>query len=56
MLVDAVIELWLDAEEELRNGNDEKCCELKDKFIVECEKLSAEDKQYISDYLESVAA
>lgn len=53
---DAIIQLWLDAEEENRNGNDKKCQELKEQFSNEWEKLSLNDKQYVNDYLESVAA
>ena len=54
-----VIDLWLDAEEENRKHTQEgenKCIELKDQFSVEFEKLSDEDKEYVNDYLESVAA
>lgn len=51
---DKVIQLWLDAEEELRNGNDTKCLELKDQFSNEWEKLNLDDKQYVVDYLDSV--
>ena len=53
---DKVIQLWLDAEEENRKGNDEKCLELKDQFSSEWEKLTLDDKQYVNDYLESVGA
>ena len=53
---DEVVELFLNAEEELRNGNDNKCLDLKEQFSDEYEKLSNEDKQYVKDYLESVGA
>ena len=48
-------QIWLDAEEELRNENDNKCLELKDKFSEEYDKLSDEDKQDVKDYIDSVA-
>lgn len=51
-----IVQLWLDAEEENRKHTQEgenKCLELKDKFSVEYNKLSDEDKQYVEDYLES---
>jgi len=53
---DEIVQLFLDAEEELRNGNDDKCLDLKDQFSEEYKKLSDEDKQYVEDYLESVGA
>jgi len=49
-----IIQLWLDAEEELRKDNDDKCLELKEQFQEEYSKLSKEDKQYVDDYIESV--
>lgn len=49
-----VIQLWLDAEEENRIGNDDKCLELKDNFSIEYDKLSGEDQEYVKDYLDSV--
>ena len=52
---DEVIQLWLDAEEELRKSNDEKCLELKKQFSNEWGKLSLDDKQYVNDELESLA-
>lgn len=52
--VDRVVYLWLDAEEELRRGNDAKCLELKAKFSKEFDKVTADDKREIVDYLESV--
>lgn len=54
MSKEAVVQLWLDAEEENRNGNDEKCLELKDEFSTQFSKLGLDDKQYVNDYLESV--
>lgn len=53
--VDKVIQLWLDAEEELRKGNEDKCLELKTKFYKEFDKVTPDDKLEIKDYLESVA-
>ena len=55
MTKDAIIQLWLDAEEENRNGNDEKCLELKDKFSEEVKNLSKDDQEYVADYLEDLA-
>jgi hypothetical protein len=52
---DTVIELWLEAEEENRNGNDEKCLELKDKFSVGFGKLSLDDKKEVTNELENLA-
>ncbi len=53
---DEVIQLWLDAEEENRNGNEAKCLELKDKFSNEWTKLSLDDKQEVTNELENLAA
>lgn len=53
--VDKVIQLWLDAEEELRKGNEDKCLELKAKFSKEFDKVTPDDKLEIKDYLESIA-
>jgi hypothetical protein len=55
-MVDEVIQLWLDAEEENRNGNEEKCLELKDRFSNEFSKLSLDDKKEVTEQLESIAA
>lgn len=55
---DKIIYLWLDAEEENRKHTqegDNKCLELKRQFSNEFQKLSLKDKQYIVNYLESVA-
>ena len=54
MNAEQLIDLWLDAEEELRNGNDEKCLEMKELFMKEKENLSDEDKEFVEDYLMSV--
>ena len=51
-----LIQLWLDAEEQLRKGDDDKCLEMKKKFIGEYNKLSEKDKDFICDYLDSVGA
>lgn len=53
--VDRVIQLWLDAEEENRNGNHKKCLELKAKFSKEFDKVTPDDKLEIKDTLESLA-
>ena len=45
---DKVIQLWLDAEEELRNDNEKKCLDLKEEFSNEWEKLSLDDKQEVA--------
>jgi ribosome assembly protein YihI (activator of Der GTPase) len=51
-----IIQLFLDAEEELRNGNEDKCLELKAQFQEELKKLSKEDEQYVREYLEDLGA
>tara|TARA_Y100000389_G_scaffold204137_1_gene255189 strand:+ start:1913 stop:2083 length:171 start_codon:yes stop_codon:yes gene_type:complete len=56
MTKETLIDLWLDAEEELRNENDEKCLEMKKLFIKEIVNFSKIDKIYIEDYLESIGA
>ena len=56
METDDVIQLWLDAEEENRNGNEEKCLELKDIFSNEFSKLSLDDKKEVTNKLENLAA
>ena len=53
-MVNSVIELWLEAEEENRLGNDKKCQDLKKQFSNEWEKLSLVDKQYVVDYLDEI--
>lgn len=55
MSKEGLIQLWLDAEEENRIGNDEKCLEMKDKFTKEVDNLSEEDQQYVKDYLDDLA-
>jgi hypothetical protein len=54
--VDRVIYLWIDAEEENRKGNDDKCLELKNEFSKEFDKVTPDDKQEIIDYLGSIGA
>jgi hypothetical protein len=59
MKKEQVIQLWLDAEEENRKhtqAGEDKCLELKSEFSDEFKKLSSEDQQFVSDYLESVGA
>ena len=51
-----LIELWLDAEEELRNGHDNKCIEMKDSFSEQLVKLNKEEQEYVKDYLDSCGA
>ena len=53
--MDAIIQLWLDAEEENRLGNDEKCLELKEKFSKKYDTLSDFQKEVVEDYLEDLA-
>lgn len=56
---EALIQLWLDAEEENRKhtqSGDKKCLEMKGQFSAEFEKLSDEDKEYVSEYLEELGA
>jgi len=53
---DEIIDLWLEAEEELRKGNDDKCMKLKDEFAERYDKLNKKDKEYVKDYLDSVGA
>ncbi len=51
-----LIYLWLDAEEELRNGKEDKCLILKDKFSNEFKVLSLDDKKEVTEYLEDLGA
>ena len=51
-----LIELWLEAEEELRNGNNDKCIEIKDSFSEQLAKLNNEEQKYVKDYLDSCGA
>ena len=53
---DEIIQLWLDAEEENRNGNDLKCIQLKKQFTIEFAKLSLNDKKEVNQYLENIGA
>ena len=46
----------LDAEEELRNGNDEKCLTMKELFKIAYNNLSISEQKEVDDYLESVGA
>jgi hypothetical protein len=52
--VDDVQQLWMDAEDALREGDDDKCLELKESFAANYELLSDEDKKSVEEYLESV--
>ena len=56
MITETVIQLWLDAEEELRNGNVKKAIDLKEKFSNEFSKLSLDDKKEVTNELENLAA
>ena len=51
-----LIKIWLEAEQELRKGNEKKCLELKNKFTSRYIKLNKEQQQYIKNYLDSIAA
>tara|TARA_R100000231_G_scaffold70872_3_gene56051 strand:- start:1661 stop:1831 length:171 start_codon:yes stop_codon:yes gene_type:complete len=51
-----LIEIWLKAEEELRNGNDDKCIELKNYFSEQYAKLNGNEQEYVKDYLYSCGA
>ena len=51
-----LIELWLRAEEELRNGNDDKCIEFKDSFSEQYAKQNKNEQEYVKDYLDSCGA
>lgn len=56
---ESLIQLWLDAEEENRKhtqSGEKKCLEMKEQFSAEFEKLSDEDKEYVSEYLEELGA
>lgn len=54
-----IIQLWLVAEEENRSHTqvgEDNCLELKGLFSDEYKKLSVEDQEYVSDYLEEIGA
>lgn len=53
---DKCIYLWLDAEEENRKDNGDKCMELKDKCRRTYSKLKKNDQIYVKDYLDSIGA
>lgn len=53
---DLLVDLWMTAEDELREGNYDSCLTLKDLFIEYFELINKEDQQCVRDYLESVAA
>lgn len=53
---DYCIDLWLEAEEMLRNDEDDECLKTKDKFMEEYKKLSKRDQTYVRDYLDQVGA
>jgi len=55
MSKDEVIEIWLDAEEELRNENEDKGVELKEKFTEEFSKLSKSDQEDVKAEAENLA-
>lgn len=52
---DRLINLWLEAEEEGRNGNDNECNRLKNEFAIEYETLRPSDKENVDEYLASIA-
>ena len=49
-----IIELWMEAEEAFRNGDDEKCLELKEEFTSKYDLLLPEEREEVNEYLESV--
>jgi vacuolar-type H+-ATPase subunit B/Vma2 len=51
-----LIELWLKAEEELRNGNDDRCIEFKDSFSEHYANLNKNEQEYVQEYLDSCGA
>ena len=51
-----VKQMWLDAEELSRNGKDDECIVLKDKFQSFLEKLSPFDQEEVTEFLESCGA
>ena len=51
-----IIQMWLDAEEHLRNGNDEDCQFLKDEFASIFDTLDKNNQKYVTEYLESIGA
>ena len=53
---DLLVDLWLTAEEELREGNDDSCVVLKDLFSEYYTLLNKEDQEYVADYLETIGA
>jgi hypothetical protein len=55
MNVDNVVQIWLDAEEELRNGNEATAIQLKEKCSIEFDKLSDKDKVIVQDELDNLA-
>lgn len=48
------IDLWLEAEEFNRNGEMKKADLVKIKFSKEYEELTADEQEYVTDYLDSV--
>jgi len=56
LIKDLLVDLWLTAEEELREGNCDSCLTLKDLFIEYFELINKEDQEYVRDYLEQIAA
>jgi len=53
---DEVAQMFLDAEELLREGKDDECLALKDKFQSYYKKLSPNDQEEVDDILESCGA
>ena len=53
---DEIVQMFLDAEELLREGKDDECLALKEEFSVHVRHLSPADQRYVYDYLESVEA
>ena len=53
---DLLVDLWMTAEEELREGNDDSCLTLKDLFSEYYTLLNKEDQECVAGYLESIGA
>lgn len=54
--INNLIELWLLAEDENRNGNRKSCLQLKRKFDKNLKTISTKKQAYIIEYLKSCGA
>lgn len=52
--VEETIEMFGQAEEQLRRGNDDGCLELKEEFQERCNTYTEEEKKYVDDYIETM--